>query len=171
MAWLWQVSLGHILSRTKPHVIRQRLSFINTSLCIQTHLGNVPQFNKRVEKCVRCTFADQSVSVLGWLSLLCLAVLLLWHYLPLTLLDPLDSVLPFSVLYQMIYSFLHFLLWCPEIQTWVDVLSWVWEGLAVQSRLFFFLLSFDEYFLFQPLLKFFFLHAQCLRFLAWPGRS
>lgn len=107
------------------------------------------------------TFVDQFVSVLLLAFLLCLAVLVLWHYLPLNSLDFLDWLLPFSFPWQAVYLFPHFLQWYPEVQVWVDALSWFLLRVMVLFHLHFFLPVFDEYSQFQMLLLFFFSHVQC----------
>lgn len=81
------------------------------------------------------TFVSQSVSLLVLPFWLRLAVSVLWHCrLP----DPrgCPDWPPLSFfLCPEVCLCRHFWLHCPEIQTWVGVLSWVWKGQVVLIHL------------------------------------
>lgn len=116
------------------------------------------------------TFVSQFVSLLVLPFWLCLAVWVLWHYL---LPDPQgfpDWPQLSFFLCQEVYLYHHFWLHCPEIQTSVDVLSWVLKGQVVLIHLLSHLF-FVEYSLHQLRLLFFSFLGHCWYCPGWSDQN
>lgn len=106
------------------------------------------------------TFAGQSVSLLALPFWLRPAVWVLWHYLLPGRRGLPGCPRPSSFPCQEVYWHHQFWLHCPEIQTWVDVLSWALKGQVVPIHLLPHLF-FVVYSLHQRLLLFFSFLGHC----------